>query len=146
MSHSAPFPLYALPAIGQPWPGQGGTFAGLVRDSAGPTRALILADAKADKLLPWRKAIDWAKEVRVDDHADFALPNRNEARVLWANLRDSFELNWHWLSEEYDRSYAWCQGFLSGTQLDDRKATELSARAVRSFILQPFNPSAAVAS
>lgn len=143
---AAALPLYALPAIGAAWPGQGGSFAGLVRDSSGATRALVLADAKADKALPWRKAMDWAQAVRADEHADFALPSRNEARVLWANLRDSFEPTWHWLSDDDGRSYAWCQTFDDGRQLSLHKSGELSARAVRSFILQSFDPSAAVAS
>jgi hypothetical protein len=139
---AAALPLYALPAIGAPWPGQGGTFAGLVRDSSsGLTRALILADAKPDKRLPWRKAMDWAQAVRADGHADFTLPSRNEGPVLFGNLRDQFEPRWHWLSEEFDRSCAWYQHFLNGTQYGNHEGNELSARAVRSFVLQSFDPS-----
>lgn len=133
--------LYAVPAIGELWPGQGGVFAGLVRDAEGRTRALIVPDAKPSAALPWRKAMDWAAKLRTDGHADFALPNRNEARVLWANLRDSFEPHWHWLSEEEGRSYAWFQDFSVGFQDGSHAGYEGRARAVRSFVLQSFNPS-----
>jgi hypothetical protein len=142
---AAALPLYALPAIGTVWPGQGGTFAGLVRDVDGRTRALIVSDARPDAALPWRKAMEWAAKVRDDGHADFALPTRNEARVLWANAREAFEPEWHWLSEEYDRAYAWYQLFSGGDQYDARKVSTLRCRAVRSFILQSFDPSAAAA-
>lgn len=145
MSAAAPLALYQLPALGAPWPGQGGVFVGLRKAADGATHALIRAEAQPDGELPWRKAMAWAAELRADGHADFRLPDREEARILWANDREAFDRTWYWLSTEYDRSFAWYQGFHYGDQINDHKGGTCRARAVRSFILQSFDPSAAVA-
>lgn len=146
MSAAAPLALYQLPALGAPWPDQGGVFVGLLKCADGAMHALIRAEAQAAGELPWRKAMAWAAEQRADGHADFRLPSREEARLLWANDRDAFDRTWYWLGVEYDRSYAWCQDFNYGYQYDGPKDGPCRARAVRSFILQSFDPSAAVAS
>jgi hypothetical protein len=142
---AATLSLYALPPLGAYWPGQGGTFAGLRKGADGATVALIRADTQADGELTWRKAMDWAKALQVDGHADFTLPDREDGRLLWANDREAFAPDWYWLSVESSRSYAWCQTFGLGSQFSYRKDDELRARAVRRLILQSFDPSEAVA-
>lgn len=134
---------FLVPAVGSLWSEQGGVFVGLLRGPDGSTHALIRCEALPDSRLPWRKATDWAAKVRVDGHADFRLPTREEARLLWANDREAFGSDWYWLGAEYDRSDAWYQIFNYGYQSITRKYYELRARAVRSFVLQSFDPSGA---
>lgn len=142
---SAALPLYALPAIGAPWPGQGGTFRGLLRNAEGATVVLVLADAVPNKRMTWPDAMSWANEQSADGHADFTLPSREEGRLLQATSHESFEHAWHWLSEDAGGSYAWAQSFGDGYQNDFHKLYELRARAVRRFVLQSFDSSKAAA-
>ena len=133
-------------AIGEAWPGAGGVYAGLVRGTDGkPDRHLILAAARPENDLAWKKACDWASAVEADGHSDFTLPNRRESALLFANLKDLFEARWHWTLEQYDRSYAWYQTFDLGFQSTSHKSYEGRAVAVRSFDAWSFNPSEASA-
>jgi len=132
------------PRIGQPWPGQGGTYAGLVRGEAGqPDQHVILADAKPPKRLAWAAALKWAKTIEADGHADFSIPTRDESALLYTNLRDQMDGGWHWTSTQYSDVYAWCQYFNDGNQDSGSKSYEGRVRAVRRFAAQSFNPSAA---
>jgi hypothetical protein len=142
---SAALSLYALPAIGAPWPGQGGMFVGLRNDEEGRTVALILADAQPAQPLKWKAALEWAATVEAEGHADFTLPDRIDLRLLGANAPEQFQRAWHWTSEAFDSSYAWLQYFYLGNQHLVPKSYGGRARAVRRFVLQSFDPSAAAA-
>jgi len=132
------------PRIGQPWPGQGGTYAGLVCGEAGqPDQHVILADAKPPMRLAWAAGIKWAKTVEADGHADFSMPIRDESALLYTNLRDQMDGGWHWTSTQYSDAYAWGQLFDGGYLYYNDKSAEGRVRAVRRFAAQSFNPSAA---
>jgi len=125
----------ALPKIGEPWPGQGGIYAGLARgvDDA-PDAHLILAAVEAVGL-KWGAALEWAKTVEADGHTDFAAPTRFESALLYANLRDQFDTSaWYWTSTQYSDDDAWGQYFNDGSQGYDDKSYEGRVRAVRRFI------------
>ena len=117
--------LAALPALGAAL--VGGIFAGLATTKAGTHCAVVLLADKPGGKLTWQQATEWASSVNGE------LPTRPVAALLFANARDQFEKAWHWTSETYedDGSYAWSQGFLGGTQSDNRKSFEGRARAVR---------------
>jgi len=125
----------ALPKIGEPWPGQGGIYAGLARGVDGaPDAHLILATVEAAGLT-WGAALEWAKTVEVDGHTDFAAPTRFESALLYANLRDQFDMSaWYWTSTQSSDDYAWYQNFYYGFQYYDNKSYEGRVRAVRRFI------------
>lgn len=124
-----------LPPLGAVVPGEGGIFAGIVfGDDGRPAYKLILHEDAPAKRVTWQKALDWAKGLEADGHTDFALPDRRDGAVLFANnhlLQISTE--WHWLSESYApvSGYAWLQSFRSGFQLSTRKDDDYRARAVR---------------
>ncbi len=123
--------LQTLPAIGQPWPGQGGTYAGIARGRDGqPDHHLIVASAKSPELT-WKQATAWAAKVDADGHADFTLPDRHEAALLFGNVDESFEKRWHWTATQYSDASAWVQHFGNGTQDYDGEGGEFLARAVR---------------
>lgn len=134
-------PTLCPPAIGAPWPGQGGLYAGLVRGTEGaPDHHLMLATALPPERMGWTQAMAWATGLQHEAHADWSLPTRRESAVLFGNLRDQFEAAWHWTSEEDedDASYAWSQHFDYGYQSSDVKICAGRARAVRRLILRPF--------
>ena len=128
------------PPIGHPWPGQGGTYAGLCRGRDGQADYhLILADIRPKAAyLSWLAGMAWAKTVTVDGHTDFDLPTRYESPILFGNVGALFEREWHWTSTQSSEHYAFFQGFCHGAQHGNGKKAELRVRAVRRL---PINPS-----
>ena len=123
MNAPTPNPIALLPAVGAAY--EGGLFAGLTTDKEGRHFAVALLPDKPEKLLPWKKAMEWAASV------NGMLPTRPVAALLFANAKDQFEPDWHWTSEAFDGSCAWFQYFFSGGQYNYHKSYEGSARAVR---------------
>jgi hypothetical protein len=115
--------LCDLPHIGQPL--LGGLFSGVTTKKDGTHCAVVLLPARPAEDLNWKAAMQWAKDV------DAELPTRPVAALLFANLGDQFDREWHWTSEEYGGSYAWYQYFLGGFQSYGRQSYEGRARAVR---------------
>ena len=121
----------ALPAIGHPWLGIAGIYAGAARGFAGePDGHLVLLDAVPEEDLSWADAVKWA-----DGLGDGArLPTRFESALLYANLRDKLDSEqWHWTGTQGSSFNAWYQYFDYGNQYDYDKDVEARARAVRRF-------------
>lgn len=115
--------LADLPALNQPL--EGGIFAGITTTKEGQHCAVVLLPEAPDKRLPWKDAMKWA------EGRGATLPARPVAAMLFANLKASFEPEWHWTCEQLDRSYAWYQTFVYGYQNYYHKSYEGRARAVR---------------
>jgi hypothetical protein len=126
-----------LPLVGEPWPGQGGTFVGVVRSADGTRNcALIVAEAEPPQLLNWDDSMAWAQAVEADGHKDFTLPTREESPLLYAVLgapagSRQVVKGWHWTSTQYSDDYAYLQYFGYGYQGYDVKSFKAEARAVR---------------
>ena len=119
-----------MPAIGDPWPGICGIYAGLSRGENGDADAhLVLLTAKPSGKLDWKAATAWAEAL--GDGA--RMPTRDESALLYAHLRDQFLEGWHWTSTQYSESNAWVQYVGNGGQVYDGKEYEGHARAVRRF-------------
>jgi len=131
---------HQAPAIGQPWPGQGGIYAGVARGRDGQADYhLILAAAAPDQTMNWAGCVAWAAKVEADGHADFSLPSRFESALLYANVQNLIDAgDWYWTGTEYSASSAWIQYFYSGNQYNNGRAYEAHCRAVRRL---PINPS-----
>ena len=102
-------------------------YAGIVlADDGEPAHHLILLPGQAEDVT-WEGAKAWATDQGGE------LPTRQEQALLYANLKAQFKPNWYWSSQahETESSWAWCQGFLDGSQGSYRKTSELRARAVR---------------
>ena len=136
--------LRDLPAIGTEWPGQGGTFAGLVRGENGAKDYLLILGPEYDGDTDWNTAMKWAADLRSADvdpdaahHGDYSLPTRAEQAVLFGNLRDRFQQDWYWSNTQHAEyaGFAWCQLFGYGVQGHTHKDYELRARAVRRLII-----------
>jgi hypothetical protein len=83
-------------------------------------------------------AAQWTAGLIIDGHADFYLPARHEARLMYINLPDQFETDdWYWTSTQLAAvpDYAWVQSFFSGNQTNLLKSGEYRARAVRRILI-----------
>lgn len=115
--------LASLPPIGKSL--DGGIFAGLTTKPDSTHCAVVLLPGGGTDLT-WKKAKTWAEEQGGE------LPSRPVAALLFANVKASLQLGWHWTSEEFDASYAWGCYFYDGHQYSLlRKSYEGSAVAVR---------------
>ena len=103
----------------------GGIYAGIMRGVDGaPDEHLVLLPGAAEDVT-WEAAGEWAKAEGGD------LPTRREQRLLFINLKDQFEEDWYWSSEQAGPSLAWLQSFNFGYQLISFRSYEGRARAVR---------------
>ena len=103
-----------VPAIGAEW--QGGLYAGLSLEDNRPVHLILLpgeADGKNGEL-NWKDAGVWAEK------QGGTLPSRIDQLVLLKHLKAEFKADWYWSGEQHASyaSYAWCQGFGYGGQLN----------------------------
>lgn len=116
---------FAIPELA---PGE--RYAGIVidLDNGQPTHHLVLLPAQPAERLTWDEAMAWAASIGAE------LPTRQEAALLYANLKPAFEPEWHWTGEQYAgyASDAWLQVFNDGLQLNVDKGR---VRAVRRFLI-----------
>ena len=101
-------PMASLPALKQPL--EGGIFCGVITLPDGKHYAVVKLEAKPEKRLAWKAAMNWAKKVGGQ------LPSRAVAALLFSVAKDLFEPSWHWTNEPEGSSYAWYCGFDNGTQ------------------------------
>lgn len=127
-----------LPNIGEPWPDQGGIYAGacIGRDD-GPDYYLIVGP-QHERSLTWNEAMDWAASLEVDDYRDFAMPLRREQTVQFDRVRALFQRAAYWSCEQRASNgyLAWLQDFYDGVQGYWSKYSKLPARVVRRLTIQ----------
>ena len=103
----------------------GGIYAGISRGvDGGPDQHLVLLPGEAEDV-NWEAAGAFAAD------AGGELPTRAEQALLFANLKDQFQRDWYWSSEQAGPSSAWLQLFGSGCQFSFLRSYEGRARAVR---------------
>ncbi|SHM78420.1 DUF1566 domain-containing protein [Phytopseudomonas punonensis] len=150
-----------LPAIGQPFPGQGGIYAGFMpaRNGAegyhlilgdelpgrfewGPYDDLAQATSLVDGLANTKAllaadgtypAAQGAAAHTAEGRADFYLPAAAELYEIWLNLNGKLA-GWVWSSSQRSADSAFYVGFDDGNQHDTGKLYELRVRPVRRFI------------
>lgn len=150
--------------IGEAWPGEGGMFAGTLRNPETGEIHHIIMHPQATNECRWGthgKKIEGAgsywdgaanttamctseqcSEIinavaalsSIDGHTDYHIPAQAELNILCCNLRDMVEPNWHWSSTQCSSGGAWCQGFEDGGQGIDGKGGRLAVRAVRRIL------------
>ena len=110
----------------------GEEYAGLIVGKDGETSYhLILIPGQATGV-NWTDAKAFASKQGGD------LPTRREQSLLFANLKEQFDGECYWSSEQHasDSDFAWYQYFGSGNQYDCITNVKLRARAVRRLIIQ----------
>lgn len=114
--------LASLPPLGQPL--DGGIFAGLTTRKDGTHCAVALLPGRKEDT-NWQDAKAWAAEQGGE------LPTRPVAALLFANVKDQLQPDWHWTADEEGASCAWSCTFSSGGQYGTHKSFEGSVVAVR---------------
>lgn len=157
------------PAVGEYWQGQGGYYAGIMRDGEKqwhlilPRKELGLIDTSwgnyNETILGTFSrrdgqhntalilAADQHNEIAshftallIDGHKDCYWPSQCENNLLFANIPEQLNQEWHWSSTQHSTQDAWFQYFDSGYQSYGSKGNSLPARAVRRiFIESPAN-------
>lgn len=126
-------PTSTVPAIGQPWPGADGIYAGVSRGEDGEADAhLVLLNERPEAVMGWNEGMALAA-ARTDGAL---MPSRFESALLYAHLSDQFDAsNWHWTRTQYSEDYAWRQLFYYGSQYHYHKKFDARVRFVRRFPL-----------
>lgn len=150
------------PAVGKPWPGQGGIYAGIMparngqeayhlvigeevgRFEWGPYGEESSATSLVDGLANTKNLIGEGDDYpaakaaaahTADGHNDFYLPAAAELYEAWLNLGDQY---WYWVWSSSQRSayYAFGLTFVDGCQSYGGKHDELRVRPVRRLPIQ----------
>ena len=149
-----------LPAVGQPWPGQGGINGGFIPAHGDvPAHYLIFAEsdvgehewggrnteskatsrhdgkANTDILIAesGHPAAEEARAYRADGHADFDLPAASQLYQAWVHglITDGA----YWSSSQRSAYLAFVMHFDDGSQFSHDKGYELRVRPVRRFFI-----------
>lgn len=137
VSQQAHFLTLRIPGIDNPWPGEGGIYAGLTRDSDGKHYHLILGPIATEEM-NWDNAVAWAAGLQVDAHHDFTLPTLAEQALLYATLKNNFARDFFWSSEPYagGPDCAWGRYFSYGDASNNHKSYEYRVAAVRRLFIE----------
>jgi hypothetical protein len=102
-------------------------YAGIILGKDGEASYHLVLLAESRESISWKDALDWAESI----HGE--LPTRREQSLLFSNLKEQFESEWYWSSEQRatDSSHVWCQHFSGSYQIIYCKTHKLRARAVR---------------
>lgn len=150
-----------LPAVGTYWQGQGGLYAGIIRNPTSDEKWHLIVATNQNKLV-WGEygekiegassywdgaantkamlannkcpAATWCASLNIDGHSDFYLPAQRELNLICINLHDRCDKAWHWSSTQYSASRAWNQNFEDGYQHASLKDNQLAVRAVRRIL------------
>jgi hypothetical protein len=152
------------PNVGEHWAGQGGFYAGIVRNPNNGQCWHLIMHAEEIMDIAWgprgkeiadcdsyhdgtknsaamlasgfeHPVIDAIGLIVADGHNDFYLPAQRELNLLCVNLPDKCSDLWHWSSTQGDADDAWVQVFSNGYQGFDCKDYERAARAVRRILI-----------
>lgn len=104
-----------LPRINAHVPGKG-IFRGIMPGLDGaPDYRVYEAITRIDSG-KWADVKAAVEALQDDGQADWSLPTRPEAALLYAVAKGEHEADWYWTSEPYGSGYAWCQYFGNGYQ------------------------------
>jgi hypothetical protein len=153
--------LDTLPAIGQPWPGQGGVYVGIRYTPDGPPVHLVGAigqheidsaewgpagkriagaDSYHDGRANTQAMADGGSELAqrvlaldIDGHTDWFLPSQADVHLMAATVKHLMQPKIYWTSTQYSAHDAWYQNFHYGNQGLDDKDCEFRAVPVRTI-------------
>lgn len=127
-----------IPAIGQPWPEQGGIYIG----------SRLIDGVARHVVIPGGIEHD-AKEVRFDDvagcipaeingYTDWRAPDLEELMLAWIHAREHFvqdsSESIYWTSTEHNTRFSWAVSFESGITDFTNRLNKFRVRPFRSFI------------
>ncbi|MFD2641808.1 hypothetical protein [Pseudomonas japonica] len=150
----------SVPAVGEPWPGEGGVNGGLFQGGDRPYYLIIPTGADAEARLEFGSygeeftgamsphdgmtntadlvetdntypAAQFCAKFERDGHKDFYLMARREASFLEGTVPETFSKGIHWTSSQYSAGTAYYLGFEDGWLLSSGKLYERLVRPVR---------------
>lgn len=152
-----------IPAIGQPWPGQGGINGGLVAARGDVPEHYLIIAAEDAGIHEWGRrgetsgatsktdglansatlleegshpAASAASKYTPDNHNDFYLPAAAELYQGWVNCPEVFDQDcYYWSSSQRSAYHAFNMYFGDGTQVITGKGRELRVRPVRRLFI-----------
>lgn len=156
--------LTEIPAVGKPWPGQGGINGGIVAARGDvPAHYLIIAaayagdhewggyreESKSTSKTDGKANTEWlcneetqhpaanaCAEYKADGHHDFYLPAAAELYHCWVNCPEVFAQDcYYWSSSQRSANGAFYVYFGDGYQLTSGKLYELRVRPVRRLFI-----------
>ena len=156
--------LTAIPAVGKPWPCQGGINGGLVPACGDvPEHYLIIAaadigdhewggyreESKSTSKTDGKANTEWlcneetqhpaanaCAEYKADGHHDFYLPAAAELYHCWVNCPEVFAQDcYYWSSSQRSAYNAFVMYFVGGVQPNYDKSNELRVRPVRRLFI-----------
>jgi hypothetical protein len=148
------------PRIGQKWLGQGGIYAGIIRDGDRQWHLILAVTPESKISTEWggygeeepnaqsyvdgkantfvliasthvHPAAQKVASLIIDEHTDFYLPAQKENNLLYINLPEHLDKKWHWSSTQGSADFAWIQDFDDGYQFIGHKNYSYAVRAVR---------------
>ena len=150
-----------IPAIGQPWPGQGGIYIGELPPAALRPGAHIVVSEEEAQRMEWgnygtkvegansrhdgrantqallstgnnHPAAAWCAQYTAEGHTDFHLPSTLELSIASALCPEVFsQADLYWASTQLSALSAFAQAFENGDSDWDFKGSEFRVRAVR---------------
>jgi hypothetical protein len=101
------------------------------------THGLIASKKDLSGEADWDEAIQFCKDYRQDNFADWRLPTDIELNLLFEQkeLVGNFVRFSYWSSTEYAQHFAFFQNFYTGEQDNDFKDNTCYVRAVREYSL-----------
>ncbi|NYT38910.1 DUF1566 domain-containing protein [Allopusillimonas soli] len=126
-----------IPAIGQPWPEQGGTYVGsLMKD--GQLHHLVEPGGVQFDIedVTFRNAAEAVQaKGEINGHNDWRVPDQRELMLAYINVPGQFDKeDWYWTSAQYSEYLAWAFGFENGNVGNWHKYNEFRVRPFRSII------------
>ena len=155
-------PITTPPPVGEVWPGQGGIYAGIIRNPENGQRWQLIVHPELQGKTTWGEegketkavskadgasntqelcaagkhpAAKLATEASADGYTDYYLPAQTELQLLHANLHDKLGDDVCWSSTQYSAFGAWYQAFENGDHRIGLKVTKLAVRAVRRILI-----------
>ena len=120
--------LKIFPALGAPYPGHDGVFAGLSTAADGTFYPLVKLNAKPPKRQSWKEQMAWAESLGA------VLADRVDGALMRVTIPALMPDDWIWLGEPYGAGNAWYQDSYGGQGIGT-KAAKGGGLAVRRLVL-----------
>lgn len=130
-----------IPAIGQPWPEQGGIYIGSRLVDGAVHHVVIPGGTEHDIERVAFKSVEGCIPKEINGHSDWRAPDQEDLMLAWINAREHFEqkgiASIYW-SRSVHHDYPWAVDFEDGNCYYYDRSDEFRVRPFRSFSTFPL--------